>query len=30
MMEVTVYNTSGEKVDTMEIDASVFGSRVNV
>ena len=30
MMEVAVYNTGGEKVDTIEIDESVFGSAVNV
>jgi len=30
MMEVTVYNTGGEKVDTIQIDESVFGSDVNV
>lgn len=30
MMEVPVYNTSGEKVDAIEIDESVFGSAVNI
>ena len=30
MKEVPVYNTSGEKIDTLEIDESVFGRTVNV
>jgi len=30
MMEVPVYNTSGKKVDAIEVDESVFGSTVNV
>jgi large subunit ribosomal protein L4 len=30
MMEVPVYSTSGEKIDTLEIDESVFGRTVNV
>jgi large subunit ribosomal protein L4 len=30
MKEVPVYNTSGEKIDTLKIDESVFGRTVNV
>ena len=30
MLEVPVYNTSGEKVETLKIDEGRFGSRVNV
>lgn len=30
MLQVPVYNTSGEKVDTLKIDESVFGEQVNV
>ena len=30
MMEVPVYNTGGEKIDTLKIDESVFGRTVNV
>ena len=30
MKEVPVYNTSGEKIDTLKIDESVFGRAVNV
>ena len=30
MLEVPVYNTKGEKVDTIEVDERVFGSSVNV
>lgn len=29
MLEVPVYNTDGEKVDTLEIDEKVFGATVN-
>ena len=29
MLEATVYNTSGEKIDTLEIDEQVFGGEVN-
>jgi len=29
MLEVPVYNTSGEKVDTIEVDERLFGSTVN-
>jgi large subunit ribosomal protein L4 len=29
MLEVPVYNTSGEQTDTMQIDESLFGSEVN-
>jgi len=29
MLEVPVYNTEGKKVDTMKVDASVFGSAIN-
>jgi len=29
MLEVPVYNTSGEKVDTLKVDEKVFGSTVN-
>lgn len=30
MLEVPVYNTSGEKIDAVEVDEALFGSRVNV
>ena len=30
MLEVTVYNTSGEKVDTLEVGEDIFGDKVNV
>lgn len=30
MLEVPVYNTSGEKIDAVEVDEAMFGSRVNV
>jgi len=30
MKEVPVYNTSGEQVDTLEVDEALFGSTVNV
>ncbi|MFP4139284.1 MAG: 50S ribosomal protein L4 [Planctomycetota bacterium] len=29
MLEVPVYNTSGEQVDTMQVDEAVFGGEVN-
>jgi large subunit ribosomal protein L4 len=29
MLEVQVYNTEGEKVDTLEVDEGLFGSTVN-
>ena len=29
MLEVPVYNTSGEKIDTLEVDEAVFGGGVN-
>lgn len=29
MLEVSVYNTSGEKIDTIEVDEKLFGSMVN-
>ena len=30
MLEVPVFNTDGEKVDTLQIDERVFGSQINV
>lgn len=30
MLEVPVYNTDGQKIDTLQVDASVFGSEVNI
>ncbi len=30
MLEVPVYNTSGERIDTCEVDETLFGSTVNV
>ncbi len=30
MLEVPVYNTSGEKVKTLKVDEAIFGSTVNV
>ena len=30
MLEVSVYNTSGEKIDTLEVDESALGGEVNV
>ncbi len=30
MLEVPVYNITGEKVDTVKVDESLFGSKVNV
>jgi len=30
MLEVPVYNTSGEKIDTLQVDEQVFGGSVNV
>ena len=30
MLEVPVFNTSGEKIDTLEVDERVFGSQINV
>ena len=29
MLEVPVYNTSGEQIDTLQVDEAAFGSRVN-
>jgi len=30
MLEVPIYNTAGEKIDTLKVDESVFGGTVNV
>jgi len=30
MLEVPVYNTQGQKVDTLQVDEAVFGRHVNV
>ncbi len=30
MLEVPIYNTAGEKIDTMKVDEDVFGAEVNV
>jgi len=30
MLKVAVYNTSGEKIDTLKVDEALFGSTVNV
>ena len=30
MLEVPVYNTQGQKVDTLEVDEAIFGRHVNV
>lgn len=30
MLEVAVYNTSGEQIETLEVDEAIFGSTVNV
>lgn len=30
MLDVPVYNTSGKKVDTLEVDEKLFGSTVNI
>ena len=30
MLEVPVYNTDGKKIDTFQVDETVFGSQVNV
>ena len=30
MLEVPVYNTSGEKIDALKVDEDVFGGKVNV
>ena len=30
MLEVPVYNTNGEKIDTLKVDEQTFGGRVNV
>jgi len=29
MLEVPVYNTSGEKIDTLQVDEALFGGKVN-
>ena len=29
MLEVPVYNTNGEKIDTLEVAESIFGARIN-
>ena len=30
MLDVPVYNTEGEKIDTLKVDEGVFGGSVNV
>ena len=30
MLEVAVYNTSGEQIETLQVDEAIFGSTVNV
>lgn len=30
MLEVAVYNTSGERIETLQVDEAIFGSTVNV
>ena len=30
MLEVTVYNTSGEKIDTLQVDEALLGGEVNI
>lgn len=30
MLEVTVYNTQGQKIDTLKVDEEIFGGTVNV
>lgn len=30
MLEVTIYNTDGQKVDTLQVDENLFGGTVNV
>ncbi len=30
MLEVPIYNTSGEKIDTLKVDEKLFGTHVNV
>jgi len=30
MLEVPVYNTDGEKIETLKVDEAIFGGEVNV